>query len=215
MTDPSGAADEIVGGARSVPAAAAATTPAPNPVANAGRNLPDGVLMIGRIGRAHGVRGDVLVDPRTDDPDVRFAAGQVIVTDPPSFGPLTVQRSYWHSGKMILNFEGFDTRNAVETLRGVVLVVDAAERQPLDDDDEFYDSDLEGLRVLDSDGNELGVVTDVVHSAASDLLGIRLHVVPETGTAEHLIPFLKEMVPTVDVRGGFVVIAPPEGLFDL
>jgi 16S rRNA processing protein RimM len=167
------------------------------------------VVTIGRVGKPRGVRGDVFVVPWTDDPDDRFAPGSVLQTDPSSRGPLTVAAMTVASGKLVVHFEGFDSREAVEELRGISLVMRAADRPPLDDPDDFYDTDLVGLAVRTVAGAELGPVRDVVHSGASDYL------VLEIDGKERLVPFVAEIVPTVDVAAGFVEIDPPEGLFDL
>jgi 16S rRNA processing protein RimM len=167
-------------------------------------------LVVGRIGRAHGIRGDALVDVRTDDPDLRFAVGSVLATDPAAAGPVTVERSRWHSGKLLVAFEGYPDRTAVEALRGVRLVIDSDELPPLDDPDEFHDHELVGLAVLTADGTRLGELTEVIHSPAGELLAVAR---PDGGEA--LIPFIREFVPEVDVKGGRVVVTPPEGLLDL
>jgi 16S rRNA processing protein RimM len=167
-------------------------------------------LVVGRIGRAHGIRGDVLVDVRTDDPDLRFAAGSVLVTDPAAAGPLTIERSRWHSGKLLLAFEGYSDRTSTERLRGIRLVIDSDELEPLDDPDEFHDHQLVGLAALTTGGEKLGEVTEVIHGPAGELLAIA-----RTGGTEVLIPFIREFVPEVDLAGGRVVVAPPEGLLDL
>jgi 16S rRNA processing protein RimM len=166
-------------------------------------------LVVGRIGRAHGIRGDVLVEVRTDDPDDRFEVGSVLVTDPIKAGPLTVADARWHSGKLVLRFEGVDDRNGAEQLRNLLLVVDSDDLAPSDDPDEFHDFQLVGLAAFGVDGSEFGSVVDVIHSAAGEIL-----VLKHQG-AERLVPFIQEMVPTIDLAAGRVVIDPPEGLFDL
>ncbi|MFG1923668.1 ribosome maturation factor RimM [Cryptosporangium sp. NPDC048952] len=166
-------------------------------------------LVVGRIGRAHGIRGDVLVEVRTDEPDERFAAGSVLVTDPADAGPLTVADARWHSGKLVVRFADVQDRNDAEKLRGLLLVVDSDDLAPSDDPDEFHDYELVGLAVVGTDGASFGSVVDVVHSAAGELLVFKYQ------GAERLVPFVREFVPTVDVPGGRVVIDPPEGLFDL
>lgn len=166
-------------------------------------------LVVGRVGRAHGIRGDVLVEVRTDEPDERFAVGSVLVTDPADAGPLTVADQRWHSGKLVLRFEGVSDRNGAEALRNLLLVVDSDDLPPTDDPDEFHDFELVGLAAVGVDGSALGSVVDVVHSAAGEILVLKFQ------GAERLVPFVREMVPTVDRAGGRVVIDPPEGLFDL
>lgn len=167
-------------------------------------------LVVGRIGRAHGIRGDVFVEVRTDDPDTRFAAGSVLATDPADAGPLTVDRARWHSGKLVLGFEGYPDRSAIERIRGILLVIDSDQLEPLDDPDEFHDHELVGLAVRTTGGAEVGTVGEIIHGPAGELLAVRR---PTGG--EVLVPFFREFVPTVDIAGGNVVIDPPEGLLEL
>ncbi len=167
------------------------------------------LIAVGRIGPARGVRGDAFVEPWTDAPDERFAAGTVLETDPPSAGPLTVERVNLGGSRMVLHFAGFETREAVETLRGVRLVVPATARPVLDDPDEFYASDLVGLAAHAVDGTDLGPVADVLDIAGADYLVLNVDGV------ERLVPFVAAVVPHVDLEGGTVTVDPPEGLFDL
>ena len=101
-------------------------------------------------------------------------------------------------------------RNAAELLRGTVLRVDARTLPPLDDEDEYYDSQLVGLAVELTDGTPLGAVADVLHLPHGDVLAIA-----RDGAAEALVPFVRAMVPVVDLTGRRVVVDPPEGLLDL
>jgi 16S rRNA processing protein RimM len=169
---------------------------------------PD-VVAVGRIGPARGVRGDVFVEPWTDDPGSRFAPGAVLRTDPAGVGPLTVASSSSASGKLVVHFEGIDDRPAAEAVRGTQLVVLAADRPPTDDPDEFYDSNLIGLFASTVAGQPLGPVRDVVHAGGADYL------VLDIDGSEKLVPFVSAIVPSVDLDGGRVLIDPPEGLFDL
>jgi 16S rRNA processing protein RimM len=169
---------------------------------------PDNIA-VGRIGPARGVRGEVFVEPWTDAPDERFAVGAVLRTDRAEVGPLTVDASSTAGGKLVVRFAGVDDRVAAEALRGVQLYIDAADRPPLDDPDEFYDSELVGLTARGVDGAELGAVRDVVHAGGASYL------VVATGGHERLVPFVAAIVPTVDVAGGYVLIDPPDGLFEL
>ena len=166
-------------------------------------------LVVGRIGHAHGVRGEVSVEVRTDDPDRRYADGSVLATDPPEHGPLTVTRSRPHHGRLLVLFEGVDDRNAAETLRGTLLVVDAATAGETDDD-EWWDHDLVGLAVVTVDGDPLGSVTDVVHVPGPPLLAVT-----NDEGRELLLPFVADIVPEVDVANGRLVVAPPPGLVEL
>jgi 16S rRNA processing protein RimM len=170
---------------------------------------PDDVVVVGRIGPVRGVRGDVFVAPFTDVPEERFAVGAVLRTDPAAAGPLTVEASSSASGKLVVHFAGVDGRPEAEALRGVQLVVPAAERPALDDPDEFYDTDLIGLTAHTVDGARLGPVSDVVHVAGADYLVLQMD------GREQLIPFVSAIVPTVDLGTRTVLIDPPDGLFDL
>jgi 16S rRNA processing protein RimM len=166
-------------------------------------------LVVGRIGRAHGVHGDVGVEVRTDDPDLRFADGAVLMTDPVDRGPLTVASSRWHSGRLLVHLVGVDDRNASEALRGTNLVVDVERAERPDDPEEFYDHHLVGLRVVTTSGADVGVVADVLHLPAQDVLAVT-----RTDGVEILIPFVAELVPTVDLDAGLVAVVAKPGLLD-
>ncbi|BCJ66967.1 ribosome maturation factor RimM [Polymorphospora rubra] len=183
-------------------------------------------LIVGRIGRPHGIRGEVTVEVRTDEPETRFAAGSVLVTDPaaspvtpaPSApghlvrvpDRLTVESIRWHQGRLLVCFEGVVDRNVAEVLRDTILTVDSADVAAPTDPDEFNDHQLVGLTVVDPAGETLGEVARIDHAPASDLLVVRR---PDGRTA--LIPFVKAIVPEVDLAGGRVVVDPPGGLLDL
>jgi 16S rRNA processing protein RimM len=167
-------------------------------------------LVVGRIGRAHGVSGEVAVAVRTDDPDTRFAPGSELATEPPGRGPLGVAGMRWHSGRLLIAFVGVDDRTAAEALRGVELVVDTEDLPALDDPDEYYDHQLVGLTATRPDGTALGRVSDVIHGPAGALLAVR----GESGS-ETLIPFVAAIVPSVDLVAGRLTVDPPEGLLDL
>ena len=128
-------------------------------------------LVVGRITRPHGVRGEVSVEVRTDEPDRRFAVGRVLATDPAAAGPLTVEALRWHSGRLLVQFSGVTDRNLAEDLRGTWLTLDSAEAGPSDDPDEFHDAELIGLAVVTTSGQPVGRVTDVRHFG-QDLLVI-------------------------------------------
>lgn len=165
-------------------------------------------LVVGRIGRPHGVRGEVAVEVRTDDPEERFAPGTVLATDPAERGPLTVGRARRHSDRLLIAFEGVKDRNTAEDLRGTYLVIDSEELPAIDDPDEFHDHELIGLAVHTADGARVGVVDDVTH------LGQDVLVVRRDDDGEALVPFVREIVPEVDVPGGRLIITPPPGLID-
>jgi 16S rRNA processing protein RimM len=167
------------------------------------------LLVVGRIGKARGIKGQAFVAPFTDDPDIRFAVGSVLLTEPTTAGPLTVAAFSEASGCVVLGFEGVEDRNAIEALRGVSLLIPRSQRPVLDDPDDFYTSDLLGLEASTTSGRALGPVRDVIDIAGTDYL------VLDVEGVERLVPFVSALVPTVDVAGGVIVIDPPEGLFDL
>ena len=167
-------------------------------------------LTVGRIGKPQGIRGEVTVEVRTDAPDVRFAVGAVLLTDPEERGPLTVEATRDQNGRLVIAFEGVPDRNAAEQLRNTMLLVDAADVPPSDDPDEFHDTQLMGLSAELTDGTPLGEISDVLHLPHGDVIVVRR----EEG-AEVLVPFVKAIVPDVDVAGGRLVVDPPAGLLDL
>jgi 16S rRNA processing protein RimM len=177
-------------------------------------------VTVGRIGRAHGVRGDVVVGVRTDEPELRFAPGSRLDTAPVGVGPLTVAGYRWHSGDLLVRFAEVSDRDAAAELGGTWLMVDSAALGALDDPDEFRDGDLVGLSVRTVDGTVVGTVADVLHHG-QDVLAI--DPAAATGAAgaagaraeQILIPFVKAIVPEVDIAAGVLVIDPPEGLLNL
>ncbi|MBO4206312.1 ribosome maturation factor RimM [Micromonospora echinofusca] len=186
------------------------------------------LLIVGRIGKPHGIRGEVTVEVRTDEPEARFAPGSVLRTEPgarPSPVPdgqpvpgelfqvpaaLTVESVRWHQGRLLVVFEDILDRDVAEALRNTLLWVDSADVAPPEDPEEFHDHQLVGLAVVTPAGEQLGEVARIDHAPASDLLVVRR---PEGRTA--LIPFVKAIVPEVDLAGGRVVVDPPGGLLDL
>ena len=170
-------------------------------------------LVVGRVAKSHGVRGELVVDVRTDEPDVRFAPGTTLRGRMPKSSATrdyTVKSAREHSGRLLVFVDGIDDRTAADALRGTLFVVDSDSLPPSQDDDAFYDHELEGLRVESADGTAVGTVTEVLHSAAGELLSVRA---ADDGR-EILIPFVTAIVPTVSLADGLVVITPPEGLLD-
>ncbi len=168
-------------------------------------------LVVGRIVRPHGVRGELAVDVRTDDPELRLAVGTVLATEPAADGPLTVEQARWHSGRLLVTFKGIEDRNGADALRGVLLLVDSADLEDVTDPDEFRDHQLIGLAVVAADGEHVGTVADVLHYG-QDLL-----VVTGSGRragAEIMIPFVSAIVPDVDLAAGVLRVDPPPGLLD-
>jgi len=167
------------------------------------------LVTVGRIGRAHGMRGEVSVDVRTDTPELRFSEGARLSTEPTAAGPLTVTRSRWHSGRLLVVFDGVGDRNLAERLRGVRLLAEIGDDEQPDDPDEYFDHQLVGLRVVTVGGDDVGEVADVLHLPGQDLLAVRRPDAPEA-----LVPFVAEIVPEVDLAGRRVVVDPPGGLLD-
>lgn len=163
--------------------------------------------VVGRVGRAHGLRGEVVVDVRTDEPAIRFRTGAELVIEGTG-QRLTVARTRWSKGSLVVAFEEVTDRTAAEALQGRILVVHVDPDERPDGDDEYYDRQLRGLRVVDPDGMELGVVVDVVHGPAQDLL------VVGTGDVQRMVPFVRELVPTVDLAAGTLTVVEPGGLLD-
>ena len=168
-------------------------------------------VIVGRAGRPHGIRGEVVIGVRTDEPDLRFAVGAVVdvSTDPDKADGerLTVASARWHSGQLLVAFAGITDRTAASELTGSWLSVDSSQLPDTGDPDEFRDHELIGLNVRTSGGEPVGVVTDVLHYG-QDLLVVR------RAEGECLVPFVKEIVPEVDIQAGLVVIDPPPGLLD-
>jgi 16S rRNA processing protein RimM len=170
-------------------------------------------IIVGRIGRPHGVRGEVIIGVRTDEPDLRFAAGAVVdvsaaeVVDDAGLERLTVASARWHSGQLLVTFTGITDRTVASELTGSWLSVDSSQLPDTGDPDEFRDHELVGLNVRTTGGEPVGVVTDVLHYG-QDLLVVR------RAEGECLVPFVKEIVPEVDIGAGLVVIDPPPGLLD-
>lgn len=165
-------------------------------------------LVVGRIRRPHGIRGEVAVEVRTDDPEARFLTGTALATDPAERGPLTLTSRRWHSGQLLMSFAGIADRSAAEDLRGTWLVIDSAELGPTGNRDEFYDHQLIGLTAVTVAGQPVGEVTDVLHHG-QDLL-----VITSAEGGEHLVPFVAALVPEVDLTAGRLLIDPPPGLLE-
>ena len=173
-------------------------------------------VVVGRIGKAHGIRGEVSVELRTDEPERRFVDGAVLGTRSPQGtevhgrhrpGSLTVQRTRWHLSRLLVTFAEVPDRTAAEAVRGLVLVTDVDADESPEDPEEFYDHQLVGLAVVTTDGTPVGEVTEVLHGAGQDLLAVRT---PEA--REVLVPFVSALVPVVDVRAGRIEVADRTGL---
>jgi 16S rRNA processing protein RimM len=172
-------------------------------------------VIVGRIGRPHGIRGEVVIGVRTDEPDLRFAVGSVVDASrsaeddlPADRAPLKVATVRWHSGQLLVGFAGITDRTAAGELTGSWLSIDSSQLPATPDPDEFRDHELIGLSVRTTAGEPVGVVTDMLHYG-QDLLVVR-----RADGGESLVPFVQALVPEVDLGAGVVVIDPPPGLLD-
>ena len=157
--------------------------------------------------RAHGLRGDVIVRPQTDDPQ-RFAVGASFATDEDPPRTLTLAERRAHADGVLLRFDEITDRNGADAMRGVTLTIAPEERRQLDDD-EYWPEELEGLTAVTTDGSSLGVVVAVITGAAQDRLAIET---PAGAVVE--VPFVAAIATEVDLANGTVVLDPPPGLFD-
>lgn len=161
-------------------------------------------LVVAEIAGTHGLAGFVTVKLRTDAPEARFRPGVVLDTDSDDVPDLTIADVRGSGRSWKLQFEEIHDRTAAEALRGVVLMIETDEWD--DGEEEWYDVDLVGRAALHVDGSSLGVVRDVEHGPAQDLLVVR------TPSGDVRVPFVVQLVP--EVRADAVIINPPEGLFD-
>ena len=172
-------------------------------------------LLVGRVVKAHGVGGEVVVEIHTDDPAARFASGSTLRAKDSRGGGQ--ERSYVvahvreHGGRLLVRLAGVDDRDAADALRGSLFVVDSDDLPPIDEPDTYYDHQLEGLRVRTTTGQDVGVVAEVLHTAAGELLAVRA----DGRKGEVLVPFVGAIVTSVSLDDGTVDIDPPEGLLDL
>ncbi|MBL1085023.1 ribosome maturation factor RimM [Streptomyces actinomycinicus] len=166
-------------------------------------------LVVARIGRAHGIKGEVTVEVRTDEPELRLAPGAVLATDPAATGPLTIATGRVHSGRLLLRFEGVSDRNGAEALRNTLLIAEVDPEQLPEDEDEYYDHQLIDLDVVTEDGTEVGRITEISHLPSQDLF-----IVERPDGSEVMIPFVEEIVTEIDLTEQKAVITPPPGLID-
>jgi len=159
-------------------------------------------LLVGRIGRAHGILGEATIEVRSDDPDSRFAVGEKLQSD--EHGILTITSGRVHNGVLLLGFAGYTDRNQIEKLRNTLLYADVDIDQVREDADDYHVLQLIGCRAYLESGELFGEVTDVINLPGQDLLAIK------TPTFETLIPFVRQLVPIVDVVAKRVVVIPPD-----
>ncbi|MBE1546873.1 16S rRNA processing protein RimM [Mycobacterium sp. OAS707] len=169
-------------------------------------------LVVGRVAKAHGVSGEVVVEIRTDDPDIRFTPGSSLRGRPSRGGPesrYVIDSVREHGGRLLVRLEGVADRNAADALRGTLFLVDSQDLPPIEDPDEFYDHQLEGLQVVTTTGTVVGSVEEVLHTAAGELLSVR------SDEGEVLVPFVSAIVTSVSLADQTIVIDPPDGLLEL
>ncbi|MFI6418437.1 ribosome maturation factor RimM [Streptomyces sp. NPDC050842] len=166
-------------------------------------------LVVARIGRAHGIKGEVTVEVRTDEPELRLGPGAVLLTDPASAGPLTIESGKVHSGKLLLRLEGVRDRNAAEALRNTLLIAEVDPEEMPEEEDEYYDHQLMDLDVVLADGTEIGRITEISHLPSQDLF-----IVERPDGTELMIPFVSSIVTEIDLEEQRAVIDPPPGLID-
>lgn len=164
-------------------------------------------VVVGVIGRAHGIRGDVTIDVRTDEPERRFAVGQVLRAEE---GPrrFTVTAARDHSGRLLVHFAELADRTAAEAARSTVLVADVDPAELPEEEDAYYDHQLVGLSVLAADGSRVGTVRDVLHLPLQDTLEV------DTPAGVRLVPFVAAVVPTVDLEARALHLADVVGLLE-
>ena len=185
--------------------------PAPRAGAGARKKSADQVR-VGRLTKAHGLKGALKIELYTDDPDRRFTPGATFDLQVPTSSPwhgktLELIELRWYNGTPVGFFEGVADRTAAESLVKAILWVDHDPALLPDEPDAWYDYQLVGLRAL-RDGTEVGTVARVDHLPAQDLLAIA------TASGEVLVPFVAAIVPAVDIAAGTVTLTPPPGLFE-
>ncbi len=168
-------------------------------------------VVVGRIGKPHGLRGEVTVEVRTDEPERRFVAGSTVTAQPPrgsasGLSSLEIVSVRWHQTTLLVKFAEIPDRTAAEGARGTLLLAHLEPSESPEDPEEFYDHQLVGLSAVDLEGRVIGTVTGVVHGA-QDLLEVEA-----TDGRPTLVPFVSALVPEVDVPGGRVVVADRPGL---
>ena len=159
-------------------------------------------LNVGRIGKAHGILGEATIEVRTDEAENRFAIGAVLETD--SHGELTVVSARVHNGILLLGFQGIEDRNSIEALRNELLYAEVDIQAPGIDEDDYHVLQLVGCTAYLVDGDEFGVVTDVLSLPGQDVLAIK------SADGEVLIPFVRQLVPVVDVKAQRMTVIPPD-----
>jgi 16S rRNA processing protein RimM len=169
-------------------------------------------LTVGRVVKAHGISGELVVEIRTDDPAARFAPGNTLRARGSGGGgerDFVIDQAREHGARLLVRLAGVNDRDAADALRGSLFVVDSDDLPPIDEPDTYYDHQLEGLRVRTAAGQEVGIVSEVLHTGAGELLAVKR----ESG--ELLVPFVGAIVTSVSLEDGVIDIDPPEGLLEL
>nr|WP_202505486.1 ribosome maturation factor RimM [Streptomyces sp. SID1046] len=166
-------------------------------------------MVVARIGRAHGIKGEVTVEVRTDEPELRLSPGAVLRTEPATAGPLTIETGRVHSGRLLLRFAGVKDRTGAEALRNILLIAEVDPAELPEEPDEYYDHQLMDLDVVLEDGTEIGRITEISHLPSQDLF-----IVERPDGTEVMIPFVEEIVAEIDLEEQRCVITPPPGLID-
>jgi len=159
-------------------------------------------LNVGRIGKAHGILGEATIEVRTDEAEDRFAIGAVLETD--NHGELTVVSARVHNGILLLGFQGIEDRNSIEALRNELLYAEVDIQAPGIDEDDYHVLQLVGCTAYLVDGDEFGTVTDVLNLPGQDVLAIK------GADGEVLIPFVRQLVPVVDIKAKRMTVIPPD-----
>jgi len=162
-------------------------------------------LVVGRIGRAHGVLGEATIEVRTDDADLRFAVGNEVTLE--NGKKLIIKSSRWHNQVLLLSFDGITDRNQIEELRDQLISaeVDTSAMAP----GEYHYQQLIGSQVFLQSGDQVGVVGEIVKLPGQDLLSV------DKGGSQVLVPMVKQIIISIDVAAKKIVINPPEGLLDV
>ena len=169
-------------------------------------------LRIGRLTKAHGLKGGIKVEMFTDDPDGRFTPGAVFtlqVPDSSAWHNKTIEliELKWYNSHAVAFFKDVPDRSVAETLIKAILWIDHDLSEVPEEEDAWFDHQLLGLSVL-RDGVKVGTVSAIDHFPAQDLLTVK------TETGDVLVPFVKAIVTAVDVKAGTLTVTPPVGLFE-
>jgi 16S rRNA processing protein RimM len=167
------------------------------------------LLVVGRIGRAHGVLGEATIEVRTDLPEERFLVGARLQTDPVAHGPLTIESARDHNGILLLKFLELKDRTAIEKVRDTLLLAEVDMSEEALYEDEYHVQQLIGCEVVLESGVRIGELSDVLNLPGQDLLAVK------SKHGEILIPFIAEFVPEVDLENRKITVVPPAGLLEL